>query len=324
MNFCAERSEKLDNHLCRMVLPSQKRPGKWREGILQVRVTGKCERACPHCSEIANTVFYGSDLTVEEAEKAFWSLRDYWGVVGVFGGNPTLHPNFDKICESMRKWIPYEQRGIWTSGLGRWGKVCRETFNPGVSVLNPHGSLQQFLKFKTEWPRSRPFSYKDLSCHCAPFVAMSDLIDDEETRWGLIETCEINQHWSAMICKVRGELVGWFCEVAGSMSILHEEDENWPSLGMPIEDKWWKRGWWDGPKGRRFADQAVWCCHRCGIPLKCFSLKDDFNEYNVVSPSHFDWFEPKKGVVKMCRSRDDLECSDTVIRYLKEGKRVSG
>jgi len=61
---------------------------------------------------------------------------------------------------------------------------------------------------------------------------MEDMTDDE--RWGLIGNCDINQYWSAIICVFRGELRGYFCEIAGAQAILHENEPSYPDLGASV------------------------------------------------------------------------------------------
>src|SRR5690606_25236719 len=91
----------------------------------------------------------------------------------------------------------------------------------------------------------------------------------EEERNKLIASCDINKHWSAMACVVRGEPKGFFCEVAGAIAMLHQDNPDWcgtgekmKDVGVPIEPGWWRRPMAD------FADQVRTCCHACGIPLR--------------------------------------------------------
>ena len=79
----------------------------------------------------------------------------------------------------------------------------------------------------------------------------------------------MNRHWSAIIIPIRGELRGFFCEVAGAMASLHENNPDWAGsgeqmkdIGVPIEMGWWKRPAAD------FEQQVRTCCPNCGIALK--------------------------------------------------------
>src|SRR5678815_4447941 len=115
-----------------MKAPGDKRP-TWMGGIIQIHITRVCNLSCTHCTQGSN--FGGKPvlMTLENFEIAVKSLRNYSGVVGVFGGNPTMHPQFAQICQILSEHIPWDHRGLWSNNLMGHGKLCRETFNPAVS-----------------------------------------------------------------------------------------------------------------------------------------------------------------------------------------------
>lgn len=76
--------------LQKMVAPGQKRPHIWRGGIVQVHVTRACDKACFGCTQGSNLGGKPVIITPEAFEEALVSLKGYWGVVGVFGGNPCV------------------------------------------------------------------------------------------------------------------------------------------------------------------------------------------------------------------------------------------
>lgn len=85
-----------------MIAPSQRRPAVYRGGIIQIHVTRACDLSCAHCSQGSNLAGKPVMITPDEFDQACASLETYWGVVGMFGGNPTMHPHFDVLCEIMR------------------------------------------------------------------------------------------------------------------------------------------------------------------------------------------------------------------------------
>jgi hypothetical protein len=254
-----------------MVAPWQKRAGVWRGGILQIHVTRACDLACFHCSQGSNLGGKPVVMSPDQFDAACASLEGYFGVVGVFGGNPAMSPHFAEYCRILRERFPYEQRGLWCNHPRGKGAVCRITFNPGVSNLNVHLSAEARAEFVRDWPECARMLKGEAtdSVHGSPWVAMRDVIADEEKRWGLIAQCDINRHWSAMVCVVRGELRAFFCEIAGAMAMLHQDNPDWCGTGAPMPDVgleavpgWWKRGM------DAFDGQVRTCCHACGIPMR--------------------------------------------------------
>jgi hypothetical protein len=117
---------------------------------------------------------------------------------------------------------------------------------------------------------------------------MSDVIDDEAKRWELISNCDINRHWSAMLCSIPGRgLRAYFCELAGAQAMLHANDAAWPDTGLPATEGWWRKPMAD------FAEQVRFHCHRCGIPLKRFGQLSQAGDYEEVSEIHADIYKPK-------------------------------
>lgn len=242
--------------IARMVAPGTPRAGKYRSGVIQVWLTRACDKACYGCTQGSNLAGPSAMMTPTQFEEACKSLKGYWGVVGVFGGNPAVNPHFEEICEILRGYFPKEQRGLWCNNpLGK-GAAMRATFDPAVSNLNVHLDKKAFDEFKRDWPESRPFGLDKDSRHSPCYVAMKDVLKkfcptcggngwhtaggndpadcgtcygtgkvyDEPKAWELISNCDINKHWSAMIGVFRGQLRAWFCEIAGAQSILHQWD----------------------------------------------------------------------------------------------------
>lgn len=254
--------------LSKMIAPGTPRPGKYRQGVIQIWVTRACDKACFGCTQGSNLAGPLHFMPPALFEQAVLSLKGYWGVVGVFGGNPALHPTFDTLCEILRKYIPFEQRGLWCNNPMGKGRIMRNTFYPAVSNLNVHLDHKAYDEFKRDWPECHPVGLHTDSRHSPPFVAMKDVIEDEDTRWDLIADCDINKHWSAMIGLFRGQLRAWFCEIAGAQSILHQDEPDYPDTGLdPVEHQLLGRQWWEAPMVF-FSEQVRKHCHECGIPLR--------------------------------------------------------
>lgn len=284
--------------LSRMIAPGTPRARKWRNGVIQVHVTRACDLACLNCTQGSQLGGKLSFMTPPQFEVALLSLKDYFGVVGVFGGNPATSPHFAAYCDLLTKHIPLPQRGLWCNHPRGKGSVMRRTFNPGVSNLNVHLSQEAFDEFKRDWPESMPFGLKEDSRHSPPYVAMQDVIADEGRRWELISNCDINKHWSSLIGVFRGQLRAWFCEIAGAQAMLHQEDPSYPDTGIPLQDPdsgtpinldWWRRPM------QAFAQQVRHHCHACGVPLRGYGeLAQAPDGTEQVSATHADIYQPKR------------------------------
>lgn len=240
-------------------------------------------------------------ITVEQYKTAVRSLDGYFGVIGMFGGNPCVHPQFPELCEILREFVPFEQRGLWSNNLNGHGAVIRETFNPRVSNINTHLDQRAYREVKDSWPEIGWPNLKDPSTnsrHSPVYVAMKDMDvlrfpdgstkpNTEENRWRLISNCDVNQYWSAMIGVFRGELRAWFCEIAGAMSMLHQNDSNYPDTGIELFP-----GWWRAPI-ESYDAQIRKHCHECGIPLRGFGELAVEGAKESVSQTHADIYKPK-------------------------------
>lgn len=287
-----------------MKSPADRRPGIWRGGVLQIMVTRACDLSCNSCTQGSHLAGKPVVMTPQQFEVAVKSLcavnsiggkliaPAYFGVIGIFGGNPCVSPYFPELCEILKRYIPFDQRGLWSNNLNGHGVLCRKTFNPDVSNLNVHMNKEAYDEIRRDWPMANPKGLED-SRHSPPFVAMQDMEDmTDDERWNLIGNCDVNQRWSALIGVFRGELRGYFCELAGSQAMLHEAEQDYPDLGVPIEP-----GWWNHPISK-FDSQVRYHCFACGHPLRG---RGDFARTGTVeqvSKTHQSIYKLKKPLGK--------------------------
>lgn len=225
-----------------------------RMSVMQIDVTNYCNKECSNCTRLIG--HYRKDqlyfMDVEYFEKAVISLKTFNGIIGIIGGQPTLHPEFPKLCEILRNHInPINRRGLWSNYLyhSTYNNIIKETF--GYFCLNSHSG--------------------DIF-HTPILVSSESLVSDETTRQKYIEDCWIQNTWSGTI-NPNG---GFFCEVAGAFSMLLDGIKG---FDIEKEPDWWKRPISD------FDEQKKWACDKCGaaIPLKprkSSSEIDDISEDN--------------------------------------------
>lgn len=295
----------------KMVAPGEHRPGKYREGVIQIWITRSCDKACYGCTQGSNLSGHSQMITPAQFQKACESLEGYFGVIGIFGGNPTLHPQFDILCKILAEHFPYEQRGLWSNrAMGKIATI-RETFNPAVSNINVHLDKDAYDEFRDNWPNCFPIGLNQDSRHSPPYVAMQDLIEDEGQRWELISNCDINQHWSAMIGVFRGELRAWFCEIAGAQSILHQHEPDYPDIGTPVLKDWWKL------PIEAFQYQIKLHCHACGVPLRGYGeLSQAKDGTEQTTKTHANVYKPKVATRKVQIVEDLAELGKPVPRFI--------
>jgi hypothetical protein len=304
-----------DSVLAKMKSPGQFRPGIWRGRVLQVKVTNACDLDCKNCSVavgIAKKLKRLFMMTPDQFRTALQSLKGFPGVIGMFGGNPCIHPKFEELCQIFREEVPNpEQRGLWSNRLFGHGKVCRETFGPFCN-LNVHGSKDAWDEIKRDWPEARPL-YSGLtedSHHGPLFGSMLDLGIPEAEMWEKVGGCYVNQTWSAEITVVNGELAAYFCEIAGTMAEL----EGNVGPGLPATPGWWAKTM------PEFRGQVEHYCQRCLVamnPKKINAAGNDAEVYTKV------WAPVLLNVngrpLKEASTRAELEGGEPATKYLTQG-----
>ncbi len=235
--------------------------------VIQIAVTNACDDRCSNCTQQVPHIKKPFMISVEQFRSACRSVKGFPGVVGMFGGNPCTHPQFEELCAVMREELPDAIRGLWSNNFRGHGATIRQTFDPARSNLNVHLEMAQAKEMIRDWPEVEPYIFgrETDSWHAPVLTAMSDLIPDEEKRWRLISDCDINQTWSSIITVVQGKLLGYFCEIAGSFACLYDD----PTFGIPIEglDGQVDASWWRQPI-ESFEVQIRKYCHDCGVPLR--------------------------------------------------------
>jgi len=299
-----------------MVAPNQRRPGKFREGVMQIHLTRACDLACSNCTQGSQFRGKSTFISLENFEIALKSMKGYWGLIGIFGGNPALHPQFDDICSILKNYFPKQQCGIWCNNPRGKGGIMRETFNPHMSNLNCHLNQTAYDEFKASWPESKPFGNQTDSRHSPVHGSMIDLDIPEERRWELISQCDINQHWSAMICEFCGQVRGFFCEIAGSQAILNQHNPEYPDTGIPIvADEGSGIAWWQKSM-TEFAPQVRQHCHNCLVPLKGHGSHAQHDNVTHVT-QQYSHSNLKNGLLQILSTEEEVHSTDRpVIKYL--------
>lgn len=274
--------------------------------VIQIIVTNRCDVF--HCSNCTQMLVHQAEpfhMTPGNFRAACESLRGWpehrwegrerfgpsWAnhpnVVGVFGGNPCVHPQFEELCAIIAEVFPDPRsRGLWTNNaLGHQGLIKR-TF--GYFNVNVHGNPRAAAVLRGAGVPVIPGSIHGASWHSPTLVAIRDMIGrpggprNEQEMWEAIEGCDINQKWSGAITQRRGELRAYFCEVAASFENMYDADS-----GLAVTAGWWRRPIADYARqiGLDPENPGAGWCPRCGIPLKLQGHRD-VEQKDDVSQDH--------------------------------------
>jgi hypothetical protein len=242
--------------------------------IIQIVITTACNLRCSNCSQLLPFRKDYRHMTLDCFDQAVQSVREWPGVVALFGGNPCSHPQFDQLCQRLEDTIPDQRRrGLWSNALLGKGDIARRTFYPsGRFNLNAHGDVRAAAEMDQWLPGKRiPGTERSLSWHAAILADYRDfgISDDDWIRKR--EACAINRQWSGAIVERDGRPYGYFCEVAAALDGVRGRNH-----GIPAVDGWWR--------GRMpaFEKQVGACCDAgCGVPLRMRGHLDRDAVYDI-------------------------------------------
>ena len=110
---------------------------------IQIDVTNACPLKCSNCTRLTAHVRKPFFMSPQQFKKAVESVATFptdsapdvegrHKVIGMIGGEPTLHPEFPELCRIMAEVLPDRRtRGLWTSlgpAYDRHRKLIDETF----------------------------------------------------------------------------------------------------------------------------------------------------------------------------------------------------
>lgn len=264
--------------------------------FIQIDITNACNMRCSNCTRFCGNHKKAFFMDFETFRRAVDSMEGFDGVTGIIGGEPTLHPEFERFAGYMREKFgkpsggdvllypqkdfihsiherefesgvlrkrPEGSRFVKKYGAGLWSNMSR-TYRKHYEVIQDTFSVE-YLNDHINPSYHQPglFSRKDLN-----------IPDDEWIR--LRDRCWIQNTWSAAITP-KG---AFFCEVAGALDMLFDGPGGWK-----IEPGWWKR------KPEEFADQLHWC-ELCGFALEGRTFtRDSQEETDDVSPRLYEMLE---------------------------------
>jgi len=210
---------------------------------IQIEITNSCVFKCGNCTRFVGHHKKPFFMDFEFFKKAVDSMVGYPKMTGIMGGEPLLHPDFEKMCNYLHSKIPPKQCGLWTTfpeGYEDYREVIVQTF--GNIFLNDHT--------------------RDDVMHSPVLVSADELNLEEWNKWFVIDSCWAQLSWSASI-NPNG---AFFCEIAASLSMLLDKKygSDGKEIGWKVEPGWWKR------VPMHYTRQMKEFCGLCGcaMPLK--------------------------------------------------------
>jgi hypothetical protein len=211
-------------------------------------------------------------MDYETFVKAVCSLSDFPRNIGIMGGEPTIHPQFERFILYLqeRKFIPHlmkttrkpivdyplytrDKNYFYSHSLNKykgWG-----LFSSLCEGFYVHYELIQDI-----FTYQIVNDHKNNTLHQPLLVSRKDLGVPDSEWFPLRDKCWLQNTWCATITP-KG---AFFCEVAGALDMLFDGPGGWP-----IESGWWKR------TPDEFGDQLNWC-ELCGAALfQCGRLASD-------------------------------------------------
>lgn len=289
--------------------------------IIEIDITNACVHNCSNCTRMCGHHVKPFFMSWDTFKRAVDSLDGFEGGVGMMGGEPTLHPEFERFAEYLNsKYEQPKENNYFISPTAHFMRDRKlEERNLTYTYKEKNGLGQRvkgpvlFSSLASNYHKyyeiiQDVFRFQGINDHITPcfhqpiMVNRTDMgISDEE--WvALRDHCWVQNTWSASITP-KG---CFFCEVAGALDMLFDGPGGWP-----IEKNWWKR------KPEDFKDQLHWC-ELCGIALNTRSRNAN-EEIDDVSVSLFKKLEgiksPKlrKGQVHVYE-KDELPTDSSLNR----------
>ena len=241
--------------------------------IIQIDITNACTFNCSNCTRFCGQHKKPFFMDFETFKNAVDSLKDFKGVVGIIGGEPTLHPEFDKFIKYLAKVRPeYRTK----TSIKYPVNSVKNYFNKlkyingsrnGLFSSMGEGYYKHFELIQDIFPYQSLNDHRGVNTHQAILIPRKEIgIDDKE--WiEKRDKCWVQNLWSATITP-KG---AFYCEIAGSMDMLFNGKGGWR-----VDSNWWKK------TPEEFKDQIHWC-ENCSLALDVPSIPAT-EQTDLISP----------------------------------------
>jgi hypothetical protein len=223
---------------------------------IQIEITNHCDHRCSNCTRLVGHHEQPYFMDFEKFKEAVDSLIGYVEqetnhatLIGIMGGEPLLHPEFEKFSLYLHDRISPINCGLWT-GL----PVAKKEYNELICKV--YGNI--FLNDHTRI---------DVLHHPIMITGKSLGLNPYERDY-FYHNCWVQNCWSAAI----NPAGAYFCEVAGALDLLFNNG----SSAWEVDSDWWKKS------PQKYLDQLTLCEYcGCSFPLvkrQSIDGKDDVSK----------------------------------------------
>lgn len=261
--------------------------------VIQIDITNACPHRCSNCTRFCGHHEKSFFMDFDTFKRAVDSMEGFVGIVGIMGGEPTLHPEFERFARYLDSKMPaqYKRKSNYMRQIqnrfmktldvqeiedtftyrGEYGEKKSVMYGAGLWSAMGIGYKKHYETIQDVFTYQAVNDHANAMFHDPVLVARKDLgIPDDE--WvKLRNKCWVNRFWSASITP-KG---AFFCEIAAALDMLFDGPGGWP-----IEPGWWKR------EEKDFGDQLQWC-ELCGVALQTFT-RDANEEIDDMSQTLYE------------------------------------
>ncbi len=189
-------------------------------------------------------------MSVSYFKKALASLKEYKGMIGIMGGEPTLHPMFKEIVSLLPNLGTPDYKPIRDFSGYRTARLSRINHRVGLWTSLGDKYYEHFEAIQDTFPYQCINDHSHKGEHITLLASYKELgfTGDEFRRYR--DDCWVQREWSASITP-KG---AFFCEVAGALDMLYDGAGGWD-----LDSDWWKK------QPDEFGEQLKWCevCSAC-------------------------------------------------------------
>lgn len=240
--------------------PEMKSPqNQW---CIQLEVTNFCPKKCSNCTRHCPHIKKPYFMDLDTFTRAVKSMDGYEGMLGIQGGEPTLHPQFEELIQIYDElWTPEKEilmagrKPIIDFGDYHAKNLMDNNHRRGLwSALGP-GYYKHFELIQETFPYQCLNDHNNPARHTPMLITRKELGIPDMNWVRYRNNCWIQHNWSSSITP-KGAFP---CEIMASLDMLYDGPGGWD-----IEPGWWKREFKDFGK-------MLELCELCGA---CLPLED--------------------------------------------------